>query len=248
MALQFPTRAERTGKQPHIASLRQRGIWPEFMYHDPVLERLFGRVISEYPEYHFYAWDDEREEVVGGGHAIPATWDGRDETLPDGGVDAVVEARFVDDPQTPNVLCALQILIAPEYRGQALSTRMIQRMAEIGRTHGLDTLIAPVRPNLKHSYPLTPIERYIEWRRPDGALLDPWLRTHERLGAEIAKVAPESMRVAGTVAQWEEWTELAFPESGSYVVQGALVPVEIDRAQDEGLYVEPNVWMVHPPG
>jgi GNAT superfamily N-acetyltransferase len=247
VALQFPTRAERTGKQPHIASLRERAIWPEFMYHDPVLERLFGRVISEYAEYHFYAWDDEREEVVGGGNAIPATWDGQDETLPDGGVDDVVEARFVDDPQTPNVLCALQILIAPEYRGQALSTRMIQRMAEIGRTHGLDTLIAPVRPNLKHSYPLTPIERYVEWRRPDGALLDPWLRTHERLGAEIAKVAPESMRVGGTVAQWEEWAGLAFPESGSYVVPGALVPVEIDRERDEGLYVEPNVWMVHPP-
>ena len=31
-----------------------------------------------------------------------------------------------------------------------------------------------------------------------------------------------------------------------YVVPGALVPVEIDRERDEGLYVEPNVWMVHP--
>jgi GNAT superfamily N-acetyltransferase len=245
MTLEFPTRAERPGKQPHIASL-QRGIWPEFMYHDAVLERLFDRVISEYAEFQFYVWDDRREEVVGGGNAIPATWDGQAETLPDGGVDAVVEDRFADGAATPNVLCALQILIAPEYRGQALSSRMIQRMAEIGHAHGLDTLIAPVRPNLKHRYPLTPIESYIEWRRPDGALLDPWLRTHERLGAEIAKVASESMRIAGTVAQWEEWTELAFPESGSYVVPGALVPVEIDREVDEGLYVEPNVWMVHP--
>src|SRR5262249_45647436 len=143
-------------------------------------------------------------------------------------------------------LSALQILIAPEYRGQALSSRMISRMSEIGRDHGLDTLIAPVRPNLKDSYPLTPMERYIEWRRPDGQLLDPWLRTHERLGAEIPKVGPESSRVPGTVAQWEEWAGLAFPESGSYVVPGALAPVEIDRERDEGLYIEPNVWMVHP--
>ena len=125
---------------------------------------------------------------------------------------------------------------------------MIRRMAEIGRAHGLDTLVAPVRPTFKHCYPLTPIERYIEWRRPDGALFDPWLRTHERLGAEIARVAPESVRIPGTVAQWEEWTELAFPETGSYVVPGALVPVQIDRERDEGLYVEPNVWMVHPAG
>ena len=55
------------------------------------------------------------------------------------------------------------------------------------------------------------------------------------------------MRIPGTVAQWEEWTGVAFPESGPYVVPGALVPVEIDRERDEGLYVEPNVWMVHPP-
>jgi GNAT superfamily N-acetyltransferase len=249
MALQFPTRAERTGTQPHAASLQQREIWPEFLYHAPVAERLFSRVVSECAEFFFYAWDDERDEVVGAGHAMPATWDGDAATLPDGGLDAVMEARFADRAPTPNVLCAIQILIAPEYRGQGLSARMIRRMAEIGRSHGLDTLIAPVRPNLKDRYPLTPIERYIEWRRPDGALLDPWLRTHERLGAQIAKIAPESTRIPGTVAQWEGWTGLAFPDSGSYPVSGALVPVEIDRERDEGLYLEPSVWMVHlPPG
>ena len=111
--------------------------------------------------------------------------------------------------------------------------------------HGLDTLIAPVRPILKQAYPLTPIERYVEWRRPDGELVDPWLRTHERLGAPIVKIAPESSRIPGTIAQWEEWTGMVFPDSGTYVVPGALVPVQIDRERDEGLYVEPNVWMVH---
>jgi len=244
MAIRFPTRAEQGGGQPHIAGLQERS-WPEFLYHAPVLERLFGRVIAEYAEFQFYAWDDEREEVVGVGNAIPATWDGDDETLPDGGLDAVVETRFSEHPPAPNVLCAQHILIAPEFRSRALSSRMIARMAEIGAEHGLDTLIAPVRPTLKHRYPLTPIERYVEWRRPDGELLDPWLRTHERLGARIAKVAPASTRVPGTVAQWEEWTGLVFPDSGPYVVPGGLVPVEIDRERDEGLYVEPNVWMVH---
>jgi GNAT superfamily N-acetyltransferase len=218
------------------------------MWHDPVMNRLFGRVVSEYAEFQFYAWDDDREEVVGVGNAVPTAWDGDAATLLDRGINGVVEARFADGAPPPNVLCALQILIAPELRGWGVSSRMIERIAAIGRAHGLDTLIAPVRPTLKQSYPLTPIERYIEWRRPDGMLLDPWLRTHERLGAEIVKVAPESARIPGTVAEWEEWTRLAFPDSGSYVVAGALVPVEIDRDRDEGLYLEPNVWMVHPPG
>ena len=39
--------------------------------------------------------------------------------------------------------------------------------------------------------------------------------------------------------------EMEFPESGAYVVPGALVPVEIDREAYQGVYVEPNVWMQH---
>jgi GNAT superfamily N-acetyltransferase len=110
-----------------------------------VLKRLFGRVVAEYAEFLFYAWDDEREEVIGVGHAIPAAWDGDTASLPDRGFDAVLEARFAPEPQTPTVLCALGITIAPECRGRGLSRRMIERMAEIGRAHRLDTLIAPVR-------------------------------------------------------------------------------------------------------
>jgi GNAT superfamily N-acetyltransferase len=189
---------------------------------------------------------DEREEVVGGGMAVPAWWDGEAASLPNGGLDAVVEARFAEGTPEPTALCALQILIAPECRGEGLSSRMIRRMAEIGRDHGLDTLIAPVRPTLKHLYPLTPMERYIGWRRADGTHFDPWLRTNERLGAETVKVAPQSTSARGSVAEWEEWVQMAFPETGAYVVPGALVPVEIDRERDEGLYLEPNVWMVHP--
>jgi GNAT superfamily N-acetyltransferase len=245
MALQFPTRAERPGKQPHSPGLEAR-VWPEFMYHDPVLNRLFGRVIEECAEFQFYAWDDEREQVVAAGNAVPAAWDGDASTLPEEGIDAVVEAAFAEDPSMPTVLCALQIIIDPGYRGQGLSRRMIERMGEIGRDHGLDTLIAPVRPTQKHRYPLMTMESYLGWRRPDGMHLDPWLRTHERLGAEIVKVAPQSMRVLGTVAEWEDWAEMPFPETGAYVVPGALVPVDIDRGRDEGTYVEPNVWMVHP--
>jgi hypothetical protein len=36
--------------------------------------------------------------------------------------------------------------------------------------------------------------------------------------------------ISGTVAEWEEWTGMRFPDSGAYVVPGALVPVDIDRA------------------
>ena len=118
-------------------------------------------------------------------------------------------------------------------------------MIGIARSHGLEALIAPVRPSWKERYPLAPIERYAFWRRDDGLLFDPWLRTHERLGAEILRPEPRSLRITGTVAEWEEWTELPFPESGEYVFPGGLAPVTIDREQDVGRYWEPNVWMRH---
>jgi hypothetical protein len=76
----------------------------------------------------------------------------------------------------------------------------------------------------------------------------PDLRVHWRLGAEFVRVVPRTLVIAGRVADWEEWTGMRFPDSGSYVVPGALQPVQIDRERDEGRYEDPNVWMRHPGG
>jgi hypothetical protein len=116
-------------------------------------------------------------------------------------------------------------------------------MRRVAADAGFPELIAPVRPTWKERYPLMPLERYAHWKREDGLPFDPWIRLHVRLGAELAEVCPESMRVTGTVAEWEEWTSLRFPEDGDYVVAGALVPVTF--AEGIGVYVEPNVWMRH---
>jgi hypothetical protein len=53
------------------------------------------------------------------------------------------------------------------------------------------------------------------------------------------------MTVEGSVGDWEKWTGLVFPDSGAYVVRGALEPVRVDCEADLGTYVEPNVWMHH---
>jgi hypothetical protein len=144
----------------------------------------------------------------------------------------------------PTTLCAVVATIVPQYRGHGIAAVVVGRMTKLAAAHGLDGLIAPVRPTWKERYPLTPIERYIEWRREDGFLYDPWLRTHERLGAEVLAPAPRSMTISGTREEWESWTPLQFPEDGEYVVPGALAPVRFENGT--GTYVEPNVWMRHP--
>ena len=89
------------------------------------------------------------------------------------------------------------------------------------------------------------MERYAAWTTDAGLPFDPWLRVHARAGAELVKVCPESMTIPGSIAQWEGWTGMRFPDTGPYVVPGAVQPVEIDLEADRGVYVEPNVWMHH---
>jgi hypothetical protein len=141
--------------------------------------------------------------------------------------------------------CALLAVVDERYQGRRLSGKIVRGMAQAAKRAGLEQLVAPVRPTWKSRYPLIPIERYMYWKRDDGLPFDPWIRLHWRLGAELLGVAASSMEVRGTVSEWEEWTGMALPESGQYVVPGALVPVTIDRERGEGRYVEPNVWMRH---
>jgi hypothetical protein len=123
---------------------------------------------------------------------------------------------------------------------------ILTAMRTLAERHGLEHLIAPVRPSWKERYPIASIESYIQWRREDGQLLDPWMRVHERLGARVSTPLPESLSITGTVSEWESWTGLTFPASGDYVFPEGLATVHIDKDADRGSYWEPNVWMIHP--
>ena len=220
--------------------------WPEFALHGDVCNRYWDCLTERFSDGQFYLCDEESGAVVGIGNTVPVEWDGTVAGLP-GGVDDMLIRAFGDDEpaMAPNALSALQAIVVGEQRGRGLSYEIIREMGAVARRHGFADLIAPVRPTWKARYPLTPMERYMRWLRDDGLPLDPWIRVHRRLGGEILAVAEESMVVTGTVAEWERWTGLAFPESGSYVVPDALVPVTIDRERDEGRHAEPNVWMRH---
>jgi GNAT superfamily N-acetyltransferase len=222
----------------HPSWARLWSVWPEFMSHDPVANDYFPRIRTELAHFQLVLLDDD--EPLAHANTIPVRWDGRPEPR---GIDWALENGFGGDE--PTTLCALQVMIQPGAQGGGISRTVLEGMVGLAREHGLDALIAPVRPTLKHRYPLIPVDRYAAWRREDdGLLFDPWLRTHERLGATVFGIAEESMTVPGTAEDWERWTEMQFPEDGDYVVPGALVPVRFENGR--GLYVEPNIWMRHP--
>jgi GNAT superfamily N-acetyltransferase len=236
-----------TADRPDLAEQSQAALlsgWPEFVLHDQVSDELIGRAAESFPWYDVRLLADGA--VGAGGWAVPLRWDPNAGALPDGYDGALIQAIAEhDDSVQPDTLCFMAVAVREDLRGSGLAGQVITELRSRAERSGLDRVIAPVRPPLKSRYPLTPMSHFAGWNRPDGLHVDPWIRTHQRLGATILGPAPRSMVVTGTVAEWEEWAGLAFPETGSYVVPGALDLVEIDVERDHGAYAETNLWMRH---
>jgi hypothetical protein len=213
---------------------------PEYNNHGDVLNVYWPRLTEELPDFQFHVLDGD--DVLARARTIPLRWDGSVEDLP-AGIDGAIARGF--DEGGANTLCALVIMVPRDVQGRGASKLALKGMIEVAREHELGALIAPVRPNWKERYPLTPIERYATWCRDDGLLFDPWMRVHERLGASVLKPEPHSLRITATVGEWEERVGMAFPETGEYVFPGGLATLAVDRERDVARYWEPNVWMLH---
>ena len=225
---------------------------PEFMRHDPVGALYYGDgQLARYREYGLVAVDPAQPgRPVARAFSVPFAFrDGTRgrEDLPDGGWDAVI--RWADEDQrtgrTKTAVSALEIMVAPRLQQRGTSRLMLAALRDNARRLGFADLYAPLRPTDKHREPLTPFADYVARRRGDGLPHDSWVRTHVRAGAQIVKIAPRSMVIAGTIAEWSRWTGLAFAASGPALVPGALSPIHVSLEQDHTVYVEPNLWVHH---
>lgn len=244
MALSTVTLAER----PDLADAMwdMPNPWPPFMLNDPIGNLFFGRLPDVFPGHQILALDD-RGTIVGKVHTIPFAWSGDDGELPGRGWSAIQERGFQDHRlgTPPTAVSLLEARVAPAHRGTGMSRMLLEAARTQTVRLGFSDLFGPVRPTRKSDEPTTTMADYVARTRPDGLPVDPWLRTHVRLGARIVTVCPASMTVPGTLAQWREWSGLPLTESGPTVVPGALVPVHVSVEHDHAVYVEPNVWVHH---
>lgn len=220
-------------------------VWPRFMLEDLIGDALIAQVAQEFGDQCLVATEDG--ELVAHARSLPFAFPTEDRTeLPSRGWDQVLQWGMEDHRlgRETNVSSALEVMIKPTHHGRGLSHRMVQGMRDAVKAKGHTALYAPVRPNGKADAHL-PMSQYVAMTREDGLPIDPWLRVHVRAGGKIIKVAPASMVVAASLAEWREWTGLPFDSTGEVVVPGALVPVLADVAHDRAIYVEPNVWVRH---
>ena len=236
--------AERPDLDPAIRAMNA-GIFEPFMLEDEVANRLWDRAYADWPEFQLILLDPDGQ-VVAIGNSMPLAWDGTDDGLPAGWDDQVIRSVADRDAgRAPDTLGAMLIVVRPELRGGGFAAAILAGFRAVARATGYRAVIACVRPTDKERYPLTPIERYAGWTRPDGLPIDPWIRLHVRLGGRIVRPSPRSMTIRGSIADWERWTGLTFPDDGDYIVKGGTAPVTIDHARDEGVYFDQNVWLVH---
>ncbi|SER84190.1 hypothetical protein SAMN05216188_11690 [Lentzea xinjiangensis] len=237
------------GDRPDLQGSAQAPLrtgWPAFVLRDPVSNDHRAAVARYFPRFDVLLVEDD-DTVLARATAVALRWDGRPSALPDGGYDGAIVTAVAEHESgiEPDTLCVVAATVRPGRTGGGLAGTVLTALRERAEEAGLRRVVVPVRPTLKASYPLTPMADFQRWTREDGLHLDPWIRTHQRLGATVLGPAPRSMVVSGSVAQWEEWTGMAFPQTGRYVVPGGLDLVEIDRERDRGLYEETNLWMRH---
>jgi len=184
--------------------------------------------------------------VIAAANMLPSVWDGTQEGLPAGWDAALAQvAQEHVEGRSPTALLAVSVTVDLQYQGQGISSIMLGAIHKNAAYHGFQCMIAPVRPTWKSHYPFIAMQEYIGWTRENGEPFDPWIRVHARLGGKILTVAPRSMVVRGTIAEWEAWAGTRFPRYGAYAVSGALHPVILNYEKNEGLYEEPNVWVVN---
>jgi GNAT superfamily N-acetyltransferase len=237
-------RADTLGNSTHyLARVRElnKKSWPEFLlYGDtPSWERIYDELAD-----FLLLLIDSNDNLAGAGFTIAVLWDGKIGSLPDS-IETIIANGLKTKDKSPNTLMAVAALVDNRYRGQNLSAEILKQMKQLAKRHGLKDLLVPVRPIWKSRYPLQSIDGYAGWRRSDGLFYDPWLRTHQRLGGKIIKCVDSTYKVEGSIEDWQTWTGMVFPETGNYIVEGALEPVAIDVESNIGVYHDPNVWMQH---
>ncbi|KAI4274974.1 MAG: hypothetical protein LQ337_003538 [Flavoplaca oasis] len=242
----------------------------------------FPHVLSTLPDR---GWDSIvarafRQHCIREGLPLPLSCP-QDITTMDKGSDLGCLRSTADAPMNPNALSALSITVRADRRSCGLAESLIEAMKQVAREEGLRILVVPLRPTRKSEYPWVSMEKYVgstlsdppvtSWLTPTAAApghplrsklpFDPWLRKHVRLGGSLVKIAPSSMIVRGSFAEWHAWTGIDFDSlvhdrrqaardsiEGKVLdvaIPGGLVPLVVSVHDETCTYTEPNVWLYH---
>jgi hypothetical protein len=203
-------------------------------------------LLQHYSDYQLVLVDERNKYVVAAGNCVPLYAEDP-MNLPAEGWDWAVRTAAETIDQTPNMLVGLAISVPRIHRGKGYARQIIKAMGAMAAQRGLAGPFIPVRPSAKHLYQDVSIWDYVNWRNDAGAPFDPWLRSHVLMGASIMRPCERSMSVEEPLGFWESMTGLSFDQSGPVLLDGGLVPLDVDLETGMGRYIEPNIWVTYLP-
>lgn len=247
-SLVIRTRADGADLKKAACSIEQAS-WNDLGYlnYTKAHYELYAKLLEDFADYQLCLVDEERGYPVAVANCVPVSCSGADDLPPEGWDRVVENAAECQLSGGANMLGALAISVPAIYRSKGYARIMIKALLDLAQREGLGGLIAPVRPSLKSQHPDVSIYDYITWTDDRGRSYDPWIRSHLASGGRLVRPCERSMVVHEHVGFWESWSKQKFETSGRYVLDGALVPVEIDLDRNYGRYEEPNVWVTYTP-
>ncbi len=137
-----------------VGRLAEEG-WPAFLLHGDT--KHWDRLFDDFAEYQIL-FREPAGGLIAVGHAVPFVWVGTPEDLPSTMSELLKRAlRTRRDRSTPNTLSALAAIVTASHQRSGLSAEILRAMRSLAAERGMPSLVAPVRPTLKSSYPLTPL-------------------------------------------------------------------------------------------
>jgi hypothetical protein len=116
----------------------------------------WGSLFEDFAD-HQILFCEPAETLISVGHTVPFVWYGTLDDLPPtmaGLMERAIGAHR--DRSTPNALSAVAALVRSSHQRRGLSAEILRAMRSLAEERGMHSLVAPVRPTLKSSYPLTP--------------------------------------------------------------------------------------------
>ena len=96
-----------------------------------------------------------------------------------------------------------EALARPSGPGHRGAEELTRRAVEDGLTH-VSLRFDPPGSTATRRYSMA---EYASWVREDGLSVDPWIRTHQRMGARVLAPRGAPWVIEGSVAQWEAWAD-----------------------------------------
>ena len=241
MSLKTVSLAERPDLKNRIGDLEGEA-FPVYINAEPTWNDCFPGILETMPDLQLFFLDETTDELLAVVSQVAFTWDGTAAALP--GYNDLLRNSLeeVKRGTHPNALCGIMAIIPEEHQGKGISQHIFTAVFGLIESRGFEHYLIPVRPTLKHLYPNFSTAEYLDWKTSHDKPFDPWIRSNMALSPTFLAIAHDSINVTASIAQWEEWCEMQFPVSGSFVIPGGHKLLQVNREGGTAYYGEDHVW------